>query len=152
MEHTLTDPRYVYPCDPHTLKLSSLEDNVYFTLRDIFMNVKSADLALECNAFNAQLTNGIAYEDRSADFTYTNVLQDKAFVQKLLKWLDNIKPKRDFIYTVFTVVNLEEGYDRVPIALEQWNEHFTFFKLAIAGRLLELLNNVTFAADAASPT
>ena len=83
--------RYVYKCDPaqHALKTHSLEDNVYFTVRDIFMNAESPDLCIECNYFNAQLTQGISYEDRPANqtFTYTNDLQDKAFVKELLQWL-----------------------------------------------------------------
>jgi hypothetical protein len=76
-----------------------LEDNVNFTLRDIFMNAEEADDAIDCNEFNHQLTNEIDYEDRTDTFTYTNVLQDKAFVEGLIKWLCDIKPSRDFFFT-----------------------------------------------------
>jgi hypothetical protein len=63
------------------------------------MNAKKADDAIECNEFNHQLTNEIGYEDRTDAFTYTNVLQDKAFVEGLIKWLCDIKPSRDFFFT-----------------------------------------------------
>ena len=91
--------KYVFLCNPHKFKSLTLEDNVYFTLRDIFMNAKDADDAIECNEFNHQLTNEIGFEDRTDTFTYTNVLQDKAFVEGLIKWLCDIKPSRDFFFT-----------------------------------------------------
>jgi hypothetical protein len=141
--------RYVYKCGPaqHALKTHSLEDRVYFTVRDIFMNAESPDLCIECNYFNAQLTQGVSYEDRPADmtFSYTNDLQDKAFVQELLKWLDGIRPKRDFFFTDST---LEKANDY--ISLDQWSEDFLFLKLSLSARLLELL--ALTSADAASPT
>jgi hypothetical protein len=46
-----------------------------------------------------QLTNEICYEDRTDTFTYTNVLQDKAFVEGLIRWLLSTKPSRDFFFT-----------------------------------------------------
>jgi hypothetical protein len=96
---TYNATKYVRLCNPHKFKSLSLEDNVYFTLRDIFMNAKKADDAIECNEFNHQLTNEIGFEDRTDTFTYTNVLQDKAFVEGLIKWLCAIKPSRDFFFT-----------------------------------------------------
>ena len=96
---TYNETKYVELCNSHNLKSLSLEDNVYFTLRDIFMNAGSADDAIECNQFNIQLTNDIGFEDRTDTFTYTNVLQDKAFVEGLVKWLCAIKPSRDLFFT-----------------------------------------------------
>jgi len=63
------------------------------------MNATKADDAIECNEFNHQLTNEICYEDRTDAFTYTNVLQDKAFVEGLVRWLLATKPSRDFFFT-----------------------------------------------------
>ena len=132
--------KYVYKCDPaqHALKTHSLEDNVYFTVRDIFMNAESPDLCIECNYFNAQLTQGISYEDRPANqtFTYTNDLQDKAFVKELLQWLAGIRPNRDFFFTDST---LEKENDY--ISLDQWNEDFVMLKVSLSARLLELLTD-----------
>ena len=96
---TYKGTKYVFLCNSHSFKSLSLEDNVYFTLRDIFMNAGSADDAIECNIFNGYLTNDIGFEDRTDTFIYSNVLHDKAFVEKLLKWLLATKPERDFFFT-----------------------------------------------------
>ena len=96
---TYNETKYVELCNSHNLKSLSLEDNVYFTLRDIFMNAGSADDAIECNQFNIQLTNDIGFEDRTDTFTYTNVLQDKAFVEGLVKWLNYTRPNLDLFST-----------------------------------------------------
>ena len=90
--------KYVFLCNPHGFKSLSLEDNVYFTLRDIFMNAGSADDAIDCNQFNIQLTNDIGFEDRTDTFTYTNVLQDKAFVERRVKWFNYTRPERDVFF------------------------------------------------------
>ena len=82
---TYNETKYVFLCNSYPLKYRSLEDHVYFTLRDIFMNAASADDAIECNQFNIQLTNEICYEDRTDTFTYTDILQDKAFVDQMSK-------------------------------------------------------------------
>ena len=104
---TYNGPKYVYLCgtkyvylyNPHSFKSLSLEDNVYFTLRDIFINAERADDAIECNQFNSQLTNEICFEDRTDTFTYTDILQDKDFVEGLVKWLNYTRPERDFFFT-----------------------------------------------------
>ena len=62
------------------------------------MNAGSADDAIDCNQFNHQLTNEICFEDRTEGFKYTNVLQDKAFVERLVKWLNYTRPERDFFF------------------------------------------------------
>jgi len=73
--------------NPNQFKKLSLEDNVYFTLRDIFANADSADTVMEANSFNSKLTGNIRFEDRTGDFTYTNVLSDVQFLSMLSRWL-----------------------------------------------------------------
>ena len=141
---TYNKTKYVELCNPHKFKSLSLEDNVYFTLRDIFMNMNSdnADDAIDCNQFNHQLTNEICFEDRTEGFKYTNVLQDKTFVSSLLTWLDTIEPDRDFdfsdevnefeeenevIVKEDNCITIDEtkfqGYVFDYIALDAWWEH-----------------------------
>jgi hypothetical protein len=73
------------------LKKKSLEDNVYFTLRDIFQNIDNFQFAMESNTYNAKLTNGVFYEERTNDFSYSNVLNDDfSFVYRLATWLSSI--------------------------------------------------------------
>ena len=88
------DIKYLQLCNENHLKNKSLEDNVYFTLRDIFNNISGLDYCMEANGFNCKLTNGIYYEER-IDFTYTNVLNDKTYIRELSKWLSYIQ-KCDF--------------------------------------------------------
>jgi hypothetical protein len=72
-------------------KQLSLEDNVYFTLRDIFLNSECIDDAFTANNFNHRLTGGIRFEDRDESFTYTNVLDDLEYLSRLVSWLEYFK-------------------------------------------------------------
>jgi hypothetical protein len=67
--------RYIGLMNDNSFKRKSLEDNVYFTLRDIFWNGEVDDL-MTANHFNGILTNNICYEDRSKNFNYANILYD----------------------------------------------------------------------------
>jgi hypothetical protein len=84
------DIKYLQLANENHLKSKSLEDNVYFTLRDIFNNVSGFDNCMEANVFNDSLTNGISYQERTNDFTYTNVLNDKKYMYRLSEWLSRI--------------------------------------------------------------
>lgn len=85
------DIKYLYLINPNHLKKKSLEDNVYFTLRDIFQNIDNFQFAMESNTYNAKLTNGVFYEERTNDFSYSNVLNDDfSFVYRLATWLSSI--------------------------------------------------------------
>jgi hypothetical protein len=79
--------KYMCLHDDNKLKQLSLEDNVYFTLRDIFLNADSADDVLRANDFNHKLTGGTCYGDRDEFFTYTNVLDDVKYLSQLVRWL-----------------------------------------------------------------
>lgn len=79
--------KYIRLMNSNNFKFNTLNDNVYFTLRDIFANADSADTVMEANDFNSRLTGGVSFEDRTRDFVYTNVLEQKYFVEKLLLWL-----------------------------------------------------------------
>lgn len=81
--------KYIELVNNNEYKNKSLSDNVYFTLRDIFLNSESIDTAMEANGFNKRLTGGICFEDRHNDFQYTNVLYESVFIVKLLRWLNN---------------------------------------------------------------
>jgi hypothetical protein len=80
-----------YTClyNDNDFKKKSLEDNVYFTLRDIFLNAYDADTAIEVNEYNRQLTNDICYEDRTDTFEYTKILSDKKYLLELITFMDN---------------------------------------------------------------
>ena len=53
--------KYLYLNHPNDWKTKSLEDNIYFTMRDIFVNIDDFQFAMEANMFNDKLTNGVVY-------------------------------------------------------------------------------------------
>jgi hypothetical protein len=75
----------------NSFKSKSLEDNEYFTLRDIFMNGEIDDI-MSANHFNGLLTNNISFGGRDAKFEYTNLLYDynSDYTQKLYHWLSQL--------------------------------------------------------------
>jgi len=83
--------KYVHLHNNNEFKKKSLEDNIYFTLRDIFLNISDIHQCLRANEFNYKLTNHIRFEERTDAFQYANVLQNKEYVSELIKWLDCIK-------------------------------------------------------------
>ena len=93
----------MYINDDNDFKKKSLEDNVYFTLRDIFWNCNSADTCDQSNSYNNRLTGGICFEERTDKFKYTNVLYEKDYVERLQRWLNN------FNQYYFEFSELEEG-------------------------------------------
>ena len=86
----IENTKYICLYNDKSFKKFSLEDNVYFTLRDIFLNADSLDTCLEANSFNQKLTNGIYFEERTDDFTYTNVLNSPEYLSRLVRWLEAI--------------------------------------------------------------
>jgi hypothetical protein len=83
--------RYVGLMNDNSFKSKSLEDNVYFTLRDIFWNGEIDDL-LSANYFNGLLTNNISFGERDAKFEYTNLLYDynSDYTKTLYDWLSRL--------------------------------------------------------------
>lgn len=94
VEHTrfLADTKYLKLHNPNEFKSKSIEDNVYFTLRDIFLNYGDIHSIMRANDFNSTLSGNISYEERDVDFKYSNDLIDKKFLMNLIKFLKSIHP------------------------------------------------------------
>ena len=135
--------KYFQHCNDNNIKSLSLEDNVYFTLRELFYNMYELDYIMEANVFNNEISGSICYEDRKSDFKYRNALNDKLFVDRLNKWLNQIK-KTDFEF--------EEPYDKADdeekywyydmkllIKFDDWWSQFEELKVLINNRL-EIFN------------
>ena len=144
---TYNNTKYIQLMNQQWRKSLSLEDNVCFTLTDVFMNTQvfSDKNIFDINkgfALSDQLTDNILYNDRMEGFKYTNVLQDKTFVSSLLTWLDTIEPDRDFDFSdqvnefeeenevivkedhCITIDETKfQGYVFDYIALDAWWEH-----------------------------
>lgn len=111
--------KFICLVNDNEYKMKSLEDNVYFTLRDIFANC-DYDLIISANDLNGKLTNNIYFEDRDETFKYTNVLYEKDYVKKLLKWIMRFK-KNYFMFNEFeqdenkeseTYMNLDDWWNQ----------------------------------------
>ena len=83
--------KYMHLSNDNELKKKSLEDNVYFTLRDIFMSVSDMNMVFDVNEFSVALTNDVSYEDRTDDFQYSSVLYNETYLTDLIKFLHNVK-------------------------------------------------------------
>jgi hypothetical protein len=83
--------QYICLMNDNSFKSKSLEDNVYFTLRDIFWNGEIDDV-MSANHYNGLLTNGVSFEERDAHFEYTNVLYDynSDYTKQLYDWLASL--------------------------------------------------------------
>lgn len=124
----------------HKLKKKSLYDNLYFTFREIFSLADTYETTCQVNEFNSQLTNNVYLEDRTKDFTYSNVLDDIEFVEKILGWLN----KFNEYYLAFDNIDLQESnlIDwKLYMELDTWLEEFNELKklLSIQYEKLKML-------------
>lgn len=119
----------MYLTNDNRMKQLSFEDNVYFTLRDIFANAASTHISLSANELNNCLTNGIYFEERTNNFTYTNALYDINYIQRLLVFLNNFRP----IMFGFLEQRKDEQIDqRRYMKFEEWWQQFDMLRKKIA--------------------
>lgn len=121
MGKIINEIKHMYMNDDNNLKKKSLEDNVYFTLRDIFWNSNSVDVSMIANEYSSKLTRIIIYEERIDSFQYTNILYRKKEIEKLLKWLHRITP------VWFEILELEDGEKIIKkdyMAFDDWWKQF----------------------------
>lgn len=100
------------------LKKKSLEDNLYFTLRDIFWNCDSPDVCVKSCEYNSELSGSITYEERTDSFKYTNMLEQQTELLKILSWLERFTP------AYFEFIELEDENKEEYIVFDDWWKHF----------------------------
>ena len=121
---TWNNNRYIMVCNEQILKLKSLEDNLYFTIREIFFNIESEFKVNKANDINSKLSNGISYEDRNDKFEYYKLINDSDFVKSISDFLNSIK-QSDF---TFPYDDVEDELDAEAINAEYicfdiwWNQ------------------------------
>jgi len=96
--------KYIHLLNDNELKKKSLQDYVYFTLRDIFENAYSYDTILEANWFCEKITGELYFEDRKYTYKYTNALNKPHYVKKLIDWLNKI----DITYFEFILLGEDD--------------------------------------------
>ena len=107
------------------LKNNSLQDNVYFTLREIFFNADSLEDCTQVNTFNGLLTNNIVYEERTDLFQYTNILDETSYTKKLLNWLNSLRER----HFDCEEDSLNEDYDSMEF--HEWWKQFEELKYCL---------------------
>ena len=119
-----------YMCihDVDEYKKKSLNDQFYFTLRDIFWNTDSFDVMMIINNFNHMLTDGISFDSRTNTFQYTNILYQKTELKKILRFLNRIKQTGWFEFIESKdkdeYEDKEESIDEEYILFDDWWKQF----------------------------
>lgn len=110
---------YVGLMHNNDFKNKSLEDNIYFTLRDIFWNGECND-CLTANHFNRLLTNDLRFEDRTASFKYSNILNDydSIYIKQLYKFLVICNCNNNLFH--FEEPNKEDEIDQEYMPYTEW--------------------------------
>lgn len=102
------DIRYLNITYDYDFKEKSLEDNVYFTLKDILSNIKNARMLIEISMFMDILTNGVCLEQRGKKFRYSKILMNKTFVNELKIFLCHLL-RSDFEFdTIYHFIGLKD--------------------------------------------
>ena len=126
--------KYLQLCNDNNLKKISLEDNVCFTLRDIFLNISDYRFVILSVEFNAKLTNNIRYEVRAKDFTYTNILNDKSYLYDVIQFLRPITS----LYFDYKILENENVDLNEYIQLDLWILQLNELKILLYAKYEEL--------------
>jgi hypothetical protein len=96
----INNEKYIQLMNDNSLKNKSFEDEIYFSLRDIFLNIDEFDNVLIANKMNRILTGNISFEERGDNFEYAIIIKDpqSSYVNDLYEWLYKIEPSSFRIY------------------------------------------------------
>jgi hypothetical protein len=127
---TIDGIRYVGLSNDNNYKNKSVEDNIYFTLRDIFWNGRECSEIMTANRFMSLLTDNISYDERDELFQYTNVVYDSKsnYTQNLYNWLlqftkidiSNPDGRKDYLFDFMDVLPEEEFNINKYIKYDIW--------------------------------
>jgi hypothetical protein len=112
--------KYIYLNDSNDFKKLSLNDNLHFTLRDIWWNFNSTNIWRQSDHYNSILTNNISFEERTDNFQYTNMLQQKDDLIKVLTWLEYFTQERFYF--------IKDEYDYVKDDIESYMKFDDWWK------------------------
>ncbi len=116
--------RYLGLMNDNELKSKSLEDNVYFTLRDIFWNADCDD-CMSANHYNGLLTNDVSFEERGENFKYANILYDhnSDYTKKLYNFICRIIKYKNTIFDFQELSVIDEDNSKQKyIKYDEWLE------------------------------
>lgn len=119
----------------NNLKKKSLEDNLYFTLIDIFWNASSSCDSMMANGYGAILSGNIDHRQRTDDFQYTNILNEKDKTLKVLRWIERIYPE----WFEFWETNSSEDNESKYMDFNDWWKQFEELKQLLREQYNKLL-------------
>lgn len=124
--------KYMYINDGNNLKELSLEDRVYFTLRDMFFNTNNLELRKNINKINLKLTNDTYLEERDENFKYSNALDIKEYVSSIIYMLERYSLEYAFNPEHFFF----ENNDKFEFMLyEDWHEQMKVLLITLKGKV-----------------
>lgn len=123
--------KYILLSNSNNLKTQSLEDNIYFTLRDVFLNISVEFKMYEANELNVIISNGIYNENRTSDFSYVNLTSEPDLVRNILRFLNEIK-QDDFEYETEKSEPDKKSLDFNYIDFDIWWKQLENLKTALS--------------------
>ena len=126
----------MYINDGNNLKELSLEDRVYFTLRDMFFNTNDLELRKNINKINLKLTNDTYLEERDENFKYSNALDNKKYVSSIIYMLERYALE----YYAFNIENFFfDNNDKFEFMLyEDWHEQMKVLLITLKGKVASM--------------
>ena len=129
--------KYVKLCHNNDLKKQSLYDNLYFTLKDIFLNSDTYGDCQRAAFYVGEITGDVHYEERTENFCYVNMLDQKDFAQKLLTFFKSLNKEDIFEFSAPEEDDVMEVQKRLEyITFEDWWVQFEHLRSSIEELLL----------------
>jgi hypothetical protein len=131
---SINGTNYIRLMHNNELKNASLEDNIYFTLRDIFWN-GDCDMANAANHYNSLLTINISFEQSRMNIKYSDILHDKNsnYTQLLYNWIKRFSKFKNHIF------DFEEVNDSANINMNDYMKYDDWWE-----QYLELLKKLEY--------
>lgn len=126
--------KYMCLLNNNNLKQNSLQDNVYFTLKDIFLNVDNYDMCNEVDNYMFEMKNDSNHSLKIGDFGYSDCLYDLNFVKKFFNWLNIITPD----WFSFEEIKLQPDIPSNYMEFDKWWEQFEETKGLVREKLEKL--------------
>ena len=134
------EPAIICRKDYKEYKSKSLEDNVYFTLKEIFTNCDKYELCMRANSYSSRLSNGVDFEYHSDNFEYTPLLQQEKYLESLCHFFNKLNPSFFQVNTKRDAEqeSEEEHCKEFDIPFEEWWRDFEHLKTLLSEQLESL--------------
>ena len=119
--------KYIVLSEGNGLKIQSFEDNVYFTLRDIYLNADAYNTCMLSNYYSNQLDGGIEFSDRTIHFQYNHILNEKTYIRELSYWMNSLT-QEFFEFTDRDETAYHEENKGKYMRFDEWWQQFEYLR------------------------